>query len=142
MVSITLFHKEHEAQWKLFSPRAADQHRRSASVETLVEAFGSRTYGMGLGPGRPVKTHGRPHGQGRAAHAEPTYLGPRFGPARPIEFGDDGPRPGPVHRPRRVNLYNSSARPGLSYFQTPRPGLARTIIVSQYRLGPPADDVP
>ena len=77
---------------------------------------------MGSGPGRPVKTHGPPHGPGGAAHIEPTSHRPRPGPAhqiprgcaaarpgpskfhsmgrglaRPIKISEDGPRPGPAH---------------------------------------------
>ena len=99
---------------------------------------------MGRGPDRPVKTRGSLHGQGRAAHIEPTSHGPRPitfrddgprpGPPRPINFLDDGPRPGPVrhvtflkfHGPARpINFSKFSTRPGRSYFQNTRPGPAR-----------------
>ena len=58
---------------------------------------------MGSGPGRPVKTHGPPHGPGGAAHIEPTYNGPRPGPAHQI-FKRLGPA--------RHNFQIGPARPG------------------------------
>ena len=101
---------------------------------------------MGSGPGRPVKTHGPPHGPGGATHIEPTSHGPRpgpahqisrgwaaaqpgpsnfqrlgRGPARPIEISEDGPRPGPAH-----NIFkNSRSGPDHHFFKslgTARPG--------------------
>ena len=61
---------------------------------------------------------GRPGvGSGRPAPSIPDMMG--CGPARPINFSEDGPRPGPAHH----NFKNS--RPGPSYFQKSRPGPAR-----------------
>ena len=87
---------------------------------------------MGSGPGRPVKTHGPPHGPGGAAHIEPTSHGPRPGPARPIIFSEDGPRPSLVHQNFRGW---AAARPSPSHFQifTARPGPDHQLFKS---LGP------
>ena len=60
---------------------------------------------MGRGPGRPVHTHGPPHGQdvrrrsinsSIIIYSTPHLMG--RGPDRPIKFLDDGPRPGPAHQ--------------------------------------------
>ena len=85
---------------------------------------------MGSGPGRPVNTHGRPHGPGGAAHTEPTSHGPRPGPAHQISRGSAAARPGPsvfqrigrgpaqriasskISRPGPSDLSRVSARPG------------------------------
>ena len=97
---------------------------------------------MGHGPGRPVKPHGPPHGPGGAAHVEPTFHGPRPGPAhqvsrewvtarpgpsifqmmgrvpaRPIKISEDAPRPDPASQ-----FQISTARPGPSKLQKFRPG--------------------
>ena len=81
-------------------------------------------------PDRPVKTRGPPHGQGGAAHIEPTSHGPRPGlahhifevsrpwPARPINFSKFSDRPGPAHHifeilvPAHRNFQIGPARPG------------------------------
>ena len=105
---------------------------------------------MGSDPGRPVKTHGPPHGPGEAAHTEPTYLGPRPGPAHQIIRGWAAARPGPskFHRMGRgptqpttffhiVTAWPGPAHqffeslgpawPGPSHFQSSRSGLARPV---------------
>ena len=82
----------------------------------------SGTHLMGSGPGRPVKTHGPPHGPGGAAHIDPTCHGPWTGPAHQISsiFQRTGrvptrhhifkfSRPGPA---QPINFSNVSARPG------------------------------
>ena len=106
----------------------------------------STSHFMGRGPGRPVKTSGPPHRLGEAAHIKPTSHGPRpdpahqisirwatarpgppifqmmgRGPARPIKFSDDGPRPGLAYQ----NISKLSAPPGPSHFKKSRPGPAR-----------------
>ena len=72
---------------------------------------------MGSDPGRPVKTHGPPHGPGEAAHIEPTSHGPRPGPAHQFCIGRAAARPGPSNfRGRaaaRHNFQIGPARPGL-----------------------------
>ena len=89
---------------------------------------------MGSGPGRPVKTHGPPHGSGGAAHIEPTSHGPRPGPDHQVSRGWAAARPGPskVQRmgrgptqPIHFSNFHGPARPGQSNFQKPRPGPAR-----------------
>ena len=87
---------------------------------------------MGSGPGRPVKTHGPPHGHGGAAHIEPTSHGPRPGPAHHIfNFS----RPGPA-RPINFSIFHGPARPGPSIFQKSRPGPARPITFSEVLARP------
>ena len=58
------------------------------------------------------------------------------GPARPVEFSEDGPRPGPAHqifrgwaaaRPSPSHSQKFTARPGRSFSPKSRPGPARPI---------------
>ena len=109
------------------------------------------------GPGRPVKTRGRPHGHGgrqsstsivhriswaavRAGpskrmgrlmgRAETPIKSPHLmgrGPARPIKFREDGPRPGPAHQ---IFIGWAEARPGSSIFQRMGRGPAQPITFS------------
>ena len=94
---------------------------------------------MGHGPGRPVKTRGRPHGHGgrRSSSSSTPHLmrsgpdrpvkthGPPHGPGRAahIEPTSHGPRPGPAHQNFREW---AAARPSPSHFQifTAGPGPA------------------
>ena len=46
------------------------------------------------------------------------------GPARPINFLEDGPRPGPTHH---IKKKTGPARPGPSFYQKSRPRPARSI---------------
>ena len=96
----------------LFHGPGGRRHRRSTSTQQI----------MGGGPAWPVKTRGPPHRLGKAAHLKPTFYdarpGPAHqilsrwaatwpgpsnfqrmgrGPARPINFSEDGPRLGPAH---------------------------------------------
>ena len=87
---------------------------------------------MGSCPGRPVKTHGPPHGPGGAAHIEPTSHGPRSGPAHQISTGWAAARPGPSSFHRVVR---SLARPIQSSEDGPRPGPAHHIL-KKSRPGP------
>ena len=125
---------------------------------------------MGRGPSRPGKTRGPPHGLGRAAHIKPTSHGQRpgpahqissrwaaarlgpsnfhmmgRGPARPIKFSDDGPRPGLHHQishdgpqpgpAHQIFRTLGPAQPGPPNFQNSRPGPARPIQILK-TLGP------
>ena len=74
------------------------------TVDVVVVVASSTPHLMGSGPGRPVKTHGPPHGPGGAAHIEPK---------------SHGPRPGPVHQ---ISRGWAAARPGPSIFQKSRSG--------------------
>ena len=102
---------------------------------------------MGHGPGRPVKTRGPLRGPGGAAHMEPTYHGPRPGPAHqclrvdrrpahPIDVSEDGPGPGPSH-----HIFTFS-RPSLAWPTnfpkvSTRPGPARhNLKIGPIRPGP------
>ena len=114
---------------------------------------------MGHGPGRPVNTHGRPHGHSgrRSSSSNTPHLmgsgpgrpvkthGPPHGPGgaayiepishgpRPgpaIKFREDGPRPGPTHQNFRGW---AAAGPSPSHFIFLRPGPAHQICKS---LGP------
>ena len=117
-------------------------HRRLSSSST--------PHILGRGRGRPVKTRGPPHGPGRSVHVEPIYHRPRsgpahqicilwatarpgpsffqrigHGPARPINFSEDGPRPSPTHHVFKIF---GPARLGTSRFKIlgpARPGPAR-----------------
>ena len=62
----------------------------------------------GYGSGRPVKTRGQPHWQGRAARVEPTSHGPRPGPAHHI-FKNCRPCPAPT---QPITMSKPSAPPG------------------------------
>ena len=118
---------------------------------------------MGSGPGRPVKTHGPPHGPGGAADiAHISWAAARpgpsnfermgRGPARPIKISEDGPRPGPAHhifnlsRPgpaRPINFSKVSARPGPGHhifksLDTVRPGPDKRPMTSPEIFGPKA----
>ena len=114
---------------------------------------------MGHDPGQPVKTRGRPHGQGgrrrSSSSSTPHLMG--SGPGRPvktyrpphgpggaahIEPTSHGPRPGPAYqisrgwaatRPGPSIFQFFTARPGPSDFQKSRPGPAHHIFKS---LGP------
>ena len=99
-------------------PHGQDRCRSSSSIVHHI---------MGRGPDRPMKTRGPHHGQGGAAHIEPTSHGPRPGPAhhifevsrlspaRPIKFKKNSARPGPAHH----NFQNGLARPGPSAHDKP-----------------------
>ena len=103
---------------------------------------------MGSGPGRPVKTHGAPHGPGGDAHKEPTSHGPRPGPTHQISrgwaaarpgssnFQEDGPRPGPS------KLQRMGRSPSHFQFFTARPGLTRPIKSSKVSARPGPDKRP
>ena len=99
---------------------------------------------MGHGPGRPVRTRGRPHGHGRrrssSSSSTPHLLG--SGPGRPIkrhgpphgpggaadiEPTSHGLRPGPAHP---ISKGWAAARPGLSKFQRMGRGPTQPITFS------------
>ena len=55
----------------------------------------------------------------KACHG-PTPVGRLgVGPARPVKFSEDGPRPDPVHT---FSNFRGPARPGPSFFLKSRPG--------------------
>ena len=101
---------------------------------------------MGHGPGRPVKTRGRPHGHGgrrrSSSSRTPHLIG--SGPGRPvkthgpphrpggaahIEPTSHGPRPGPAHQ---ISRGWAAARPGLSKFRRMGRGLTQPITFSNF----------
>lgn len=78
-------HKCHEAEGKLvFAASSRPAHAKNQRAEALVEASGSTSCIMGRSQGRPMNTRRPPHGQGEAAHPEPTSHYPRPGPAHPF----------------------------------------------------------
>ena len=100
---------------------------------------------MGYGPGRPVKTRGRPHGHGgrriSSSRSTPHLMvsgpgrsvkphGPPHGPggAAHIEPTSHGQRPGPAHQMSRGW---AAARPGPSKFQRMGRGPAWPIKISE-----------
>ena len=111
---------------------------------------------MGHGPGRPVKTRGRPHGHGgrrsssSSSNSTPHLMG--NGPGRPVithgpphgpggaahaEPTSHGPRPCPVHQ---ISRGWTAARPGPSKFQRMGRGPTQPITFSIFygpaRSGP------
>ena len=52
----------------VLAARSRAAQAKSQHAEALVEASASTPHPMGHGPGRLMKTGGRPHGQGGAAH--------------------------------------------------------------------------
>ena len=99
---------ERSCFWRIATQ--AHQKNRSCSSNT--------PHLMGHDPGRPVKTHGPPHGPGGAAHIEPTSHGPRHGPAHQVFRGWAAAGPNPSH----FQIFHGLARPGPSIFQQSRPG--------------------
>ena len=116
---------------------------------------------MGHGPGRPVKTRGRPRGHGglrRSSSSSSTPHLMRSGPGRPVkthgpsqgpggaahvEPTSHGPRPGPAHRISRGwagpgpahQIFRgwAAARPGPSKFQRMGRGSTQPITLSIFR---------
>ena len=112
--------------------------------ETVV-CSSSTSHLMAHGPGRPVKTRGRPywHGGRRRSSSSSTPHLMGSGPGRPvktyrpphgpggaahIEPTSHGPRPGPVHQ---ISRGWAAARPGPSNFQSMGCGPARPIKMSE-----------
>ena len=145
----------HKASYHIIHPRRFARNASHCFWRKTTQPHPKQSYNscssckphlMGYGPGRLVKTCGRPHGRGgrrtSSGSCKPHLMG--YGPGRPvktcrpphgpggaahIEPTSHGPRPGPAHQ---ISRGWTAARPGPSKFQRMGRGPAQPIRFSNF----------